>query len=252
MSDEQNQEEEFTSNDNLVLIGGESSGGKSASLRNIRNQEKWLYLNTESGKKLPFKNKFRSFTIIDPLQVIEAFDAVISGQVEAEGIVLDSLTFLMDQYESQYVIPATNTMAAWGNYQQFFKTIMQEKVAAVGIPVIIIAHVLPVYDEKAMDYKTGVPIKGALKNNGVEAYFSTVVHAVKVEIKELEKYGSDLLTITDEDRELGYKHVFQTRPTGKTVGSRIRSPMGMFSRSQSYMDNDAQLLIDHLQSYYAD
>ena len=209
-------------------------------------------MNTEAGKKLPFKNKFQSFKIIDPLQVIEAFDAVISEKIKAEGIIIDSLTFLMDQYESQYVLPASNTMAAWGNFQQFFKTLLQEKVAAVGIPVIFTAHVLPVYDEKSMEFKTSVPIKGALKNNGVEAYFSTVVHATKVDLKELESYGSKLLSISEDERELGYKHVFQTRPTKKTVGSRIRSPMGMFSRDQTFTDNDAQLLLDHLSEFYSD
>ena len=244
--------ENIEANDNLILIGGESAAGKSASLRNIRNQENWLYLNTEAGKKLPFKNKFQSFKIIDPLQVIEAFDAVISEKIKAEGIIIDSLTFLMDQYESQYVLPASNTMAAWGNFQQFFKTLLQEKVAAVGIPVIFTAHVLPVYDEKSMEFKTSVPIKGALKNNGVEAYFSTVVHATKVDLKELESYGSKLLSISEDERELGYKHVFQTRPTKKTVGSRIRSPMGMFSRDQTFTDNDAQLLLDHLSEFYSD
>ncbi|MNE86862.1 hypothetical protein D3C80_1839960 [compost metagenome] len=60
------------------------------------------------------------------------------------------------------------------------------------------------------------------------------------------------MIITDEDKELGYKHVFQTRPTKTTTGERIRSPMGMFSRDQTFMDNDAQLLLDHLNRYYAD
>lgn len=39
-------------NDQLILVSGFSGTGKSASLRNIRNQEKWLYLNTEAGKRL--------------------------------------------------------------------------------------------------------------------------------------------------------------------------------------------------------
>lgn len=77
-----------------------------------------------------------------------------------------------------------------------------------------------------------------------------MVYAKKVTIKELEKYGSDLLIITDEERELGYKHVFQTRPTKTTVGERIRSPMGLFSKEQTYMDNDVQMLLDHLNEYY--
>ncbi len=138
----------------------------------------------------------------------------------------------------------------WGAYQQFFKTIMQQKVPAFNKPTIIMAHTKAVLDEKSMDWKVSVPIKGALANNGVEAYFSTVVAAKKVSIKELESYGSKLLTITDEERELGYKHVFQTRPTKNTVGERIRSPMDMFDRSQTFIDNDCQLLLDHLNEFY--
>lgn len=36
-------------NDQLILVCGYSATGKSASLRNIKNQEKWLYFNTEAG-----------------------------------------------------------------------------------------------------------------------------------------------------------------------------------------------------------
>ena len=36
-------------NDLLVLIAGMSAAGKSASLRNIPNQENWFYMNTEAG-----------------------------------------------------------------------------------------------------------------------------------------------------------------------------------------------------------
>ena len=61
-------------NDQLSLVVGYSAAGKSASLRNIKNQEKWLYLNTEAGKRLPFRNKFQPFRITDPYQVHEAFD----------------------------------------------------------------------------------------------------------------------------------------------------------------------------------
>ena len=57
-------------NDQLVLICGTSASGKSASLRNIRNQERWLFMNTEAGKRLPFKNNFRSARVDDPMQVL--------------------------------------------------------------------------------------------------------------------------------------------------------------------------------------
>lgn len=237
-------------NDQLVLICGQSSTGKSASLMNLRNQEKWAYLNTEAGKRLPFRNKFINFRISDPYEVWNAFDEAIQAPDVVDGIIIDSLTFLMDMFETQYIIGQPNTQQAWGSYQQFFKTLMQQKVVQFGKPVIITAHTKDIYDEKSLSMKTHVPIKGALANNGVEAYFSTVVATKKVEIKELESYGSDLLHITDEDRDLGYKHVFQTRPTKSTVGERIRSPMGMFTKEQTYMDNCAQTLLDHLHRFY--
>jgi hypothetical protein len=236
--------------DQLVLIVGYSTQGKSASLRNIRNQERWVYLGTEAGKRLPFRNKFNRVTVTDPYEVIQYFDECIANKDDVDGIIIDSMTFLMDMFESQYVLGSANTMAGWQNYQQFFKQVMQEKVAQFGKPVIIIAHVKDELDEKNQEIKTCVPIKGALKNNGVEAYFTTVVAAKKVPIKELEKYGSSLLEITDEERELGYKHVFQTRITKGTTGERIRSPMGMFERAETYMDNDAQKLLDHLNEFY--
>lgn len=238
--------------DQLVLIVGYSTQGKSASLRNIRNQEGWIYLNTESGKRLPFKNNFNRITITDPYEVLSYMDECIENKDQVEGIIIDSMTFLMDMFETQYVLGSGDTMKGWSQYQQFFKQVMQQKVAAFGKPVIIIAHVKDELDEKNMEMKVSVPIKGALKNNGVEAYFTTVVAAKKIQIKELEKYGSKMLSITEEERELGYKHVFQTRITKGTTGERIRSPMGMFDKAETYIDNDAQLLLDHLHKFYAD
>lgn len=236
-------------NDQLVLVVGYSATGKSASLRNIRNQERWMHLNTEAGKRLPFRNKFQAYRIEDPLQVHEAFDFGTDNK-DVDGIILDSSTFLMDMYETQYVLNQHDTMKAWGNYAQFFKVLMQQKVTSFGKPVIVTAHLKDELDEKAMEMKTSVPIKGSLKNNGVESYFSCVVAAKKLSIKDLEPFSSKILTITDEERELGYKHVFQTRPTKATLGERLRSPMGLFSKEETYMDNCCQTLLDHLTAFY--
>lgn len=249
MSDET--EVPVVQNDQLVLISGKSGTGKSASLRNIRNQSRWLYLNTESGKRLPFKNSFDAKIITDPYQVHEGFDyATYQGASEYDGIIVDSLTFLMDMFETQYIIGSANTIQAWGAYAQFFKILMQQKVPLFGKPVIIIAHTLDNLNEKAMEIETSVPIKGALKNQGVEAYFSTVVSPKKMTLKDLEPYKSDLLHIEEDDTLLGYKHVIQTRLTKTTVGERIRSPMGLFTRDQTFIDSDAQLLLDHLKAFY--
>jgi len=117
---------ETTENSQLLLIAGFPSTGKSASLRNLPQQESWLYLNTESGKRLPFKNKFNTKVITDPLDVLDGFDWA-ANKADIHGIIIDSLTFLLDMYESTYVVNATNGMKAWSDYGQFFKTLMQSK-----------------------------------------------------------------------------------------------------------------------------
>jgi hypothetical protein len=238
-------------NDQLVLISGYSGTGKSASLRNIRNQPAWINLNCEAGKRLPFRNKFNNVRVSDPWEVHSYFDECIANKDKVDGIIVDSATFMMDMFETQHVLGASNTMQGWSNYAQFWKTLLQEKVTLFGKPTIFTAHVLDILDEKAMEMKTSVPVKGSLKNNGIEAYFSTNVAAKKMTIKDLAPYESDLLNITDEERALGYKHVFQTRITSKTTGERIRSPMGLFAVNETYIDNDAQLLLDHLEKFYA-
>ena len=237
-------------NEQLVLIAGESGTGKSASLQNLPNHNRVMYLNCEAGKRPPFKNQFKSFIITNPMVVFEAFDHA-KGNPDYDVIVVDTLTFLMDMFETQFVLSSANTMQAWGQYAQYFKQLMQDKVASSDKAVIFLAHTLSTLDEKAMEMKTQVPIKGALKNNGIEAYFSTVVATKKVSLKDLENYKSDLLTISETDLMLGYKHVFQTQLTKQTIGERIRSPMGMFTREQTYMNNDAGMLLSHLHDYYA-
>ena len=76
------------------------------------------------------------------------------------------------------------------------------------------------------------------------------MNAKKVPIIELEKYPSEYLNITEEERIQGFKHVFQTKVTAKTTAERIRGPIGMFKANEVYMDNDVQLLLDILHEYY--
>ncbi len=250
-------------NDNLILISGPSATGKSASLRNLRDPEGVLYANCESGKKLPFPNKFAKFTITDPYQVIEIFNHLAANdyvidhpqlgkKVKIHTVVIDSLTFLLDMFESVYIFNAHDGQRAWAAFQQFFKTLMQDKVASATCNVIFTAHTITDINKSEMVMETKVPVKGALKNNGIEAYFSCVVSSKKVPVKDLESYKNDMLDITEEDQALGFKYVFQTRLTKDTTHERIRSPMGMFSAAETFIDNDVQKLLDHLHSYYSE
>lgn len=97
-------------NDNLVLIGGGSGDGKSASLRNLPKPDGVMFLNCEAGKKLPFPSKFDSYTITDPYQVYEAFDHAAAHADKYHSIVIDTSTFLMDMFISCHIIGAKDTM----------------------------------------------------------------------------------------------------------------------------------------------
>ena len=236
-------------NDHLVLLCGKSATGKSASLMNMDNPEGVMYLNCEAGKKLPFKAKFKQFTITDPLQINEAFDAA-EGMPEVHTIVVDSLTYLLDMYESVYVLNSVNGMQAWGQFAQYFKVLMQQYVAKSTKNVIFIAHTADTLNEGEMVMETKVPVKGSLKNNGIESYFTIVLASKKVPLKTLKDYGSDLLNITPEEEALGFKYVFQTKLTKETVNERLRGPLGLFSTKETYMDNNAQLVLNRLKEYY--
>lgn len=236
-------------NDHLVLLCGKSAAGKSASLMGLEKPEGVMYLNCESGKKLPFRAKFKQYTITDPHQVFEAFDAA-EGMADIHTIVIDSLTYLMDMYESLYVLNSANTMKAWGDFSQYFKTLMQQKVASSSKNVIFTAHTSDTLNEGEMVMETKVPVKGSLKNNGIESYFSFVIASKKVPLKTLKEYGSPLLTITPEEEALGFKYVFQTKITRDSVNERLRGPLGLFDTKETFIDNNMQLVLNRLHEYY--
>lgn len=237
-------------NDHLVLLCGKSATGKSASLMGLKDPEGVLYLNCEAGKRLPFRAKFLQKTVTDPLQIQEAFDWAES-QPQIHTIVVDSLTYLLDMYESLYVLGSANTMQAWGQFAQYYKVLMQQYVARSTKKVIFTAHTSDTLNESEMVMETKVPVKGSLKNNGIESYFTVVIASKKVPLKTLKDYQSELLRITPEEEALGFKYVFQTKITKDSVNERLRGPLGLFDTKESFIDNNMQLVLDRLAEYYA-
>lgn len=239
----------MSQNDHLVLISGKSATGKSACLMDIAKPEGVIYLNCENNKKLPFRSKFTEFNITDPMQVYQAFQEAES-MPEIHTIVVDSLTYLMDLYESKYVLTSSNTMKAWGDYAQFYKRLMNDHVAKSTKNVIFTAHTADILNESDMALETKVKVKGSIMNQGVESYFSTVISTKKVTLKQLKNYESELLTITPEEEALGFKYVFQTQITKETVNESMRGPLKMWKTGETYIDNNIQLVIDRLHEYY--
>lgn len=234
-------------NRHIALIMGPPSHGKSASLRTLKNPERVVYLNTDR-KNLPFNSKFFNVDIHDPLDILNYLDEINSNP-DFDTIILDTLTFLMDMYETMYVVNATNTQTAWGNYGQFYKEVIN-KLLASNKAVIVLAHEKKVLNESEMIQETKVPVKGAVGHTGVEANFEVVMSAKKIPTKKLEYIGQTPLLQDEDDEDLGFHYVFQTKLDKNTVNEKMRSPMGLWKKEEKYINNSIQAVLDRLDEYY--
>ena len=233
----------------LVLIEGVSASGKSLSLSHLRNPEGVIYLNCEN-KRLPFKpGKLECYNITDPFQVYEGIEYADKTPA-VHTVVIDTLDFLMTMFETNIIKKAVNGQKAWGDYFTFFQELMQVRVANSTKQFIFLAHAFTTLDEEAMMKVTSVPVKGALKNLGVESYFTTVVMSKQVPLRIVDNYKNPLLTVSDDDKERGVKYVFQTRMTKESAGEKIRSPQDMWTKDETFIDNNIQHVLDRLAEYY--
>ncbi|AUR96426.1 hypothetical protein NVP1261O_56 [Vibrio phage 1.261.O._10N.286.51.A7] len=250
-----------------ILLVGESTGGKTHSLRKLRNV---LWLDAESMKEIPFRhdssNKVKNIT--DPKEALK-FLRTINAKPELQekysgGIVLDSFSFLMSKYETQYINAPTveDTRSAWGSYKQFILDIMDE-VSKLTIPFIATVHLTEnLKSNKANALQAA--IAGSIgKKEGLEAYFSTIVHAMPVDVEMLEdgdheKHAQGLLNISKRDKRKGVKYVYKLQHFGDdsdatTALIRMSEQVfedGIIDEDAQYMDNDITLLIERLHAFH--
>ena len=132
------------------------------------------------------------------------------------------------------------------------KVLMSQMVAKSTKNVIFLAHTANIYNEGELVTETMVKVKGSLMNNGIESFFGTVISTKKMPLSKLTEMVADspLFTVTEEEELVGFKYVFQTRLTKDTVNERIRSPMSMWSPKETYIDNNAQNVLERLREYY--
>jgi hypothetical protein len=237
-----------TSNKNIILIVGKPCTGKTASLRNLPNQDKIAYLNTDL-KELSYASKMQQLYINDPRDILFAIDEIEASSEINSGI-LDTLSFLMTQYETQYVNNSSNTQKAWGEYANFYKQFIH-KIKSGTKDYIIMSHAQDIMNESEMVVETKAFVKGSIGKLGVEADFSIVLGTRKVPVKLLKGMENDLLHITEEEIEDGYKYCFQTRVDKDTMGWTMRAPIGLWNRNEKFIDNDISQVLTKVKQYYA-
>lgn len=243
------QEKNMSGNKHIVLVMGPPNSGKSTSLMSMKNQDRMAYLNTDL-KVLPFASKFKSnIEVADAADIID-FIGQIEASDEVDGAVLDTITFLMAMYERQYVTGANDALSAWGSYGNFYRNFIHA-IKSGSKDYAIMAHEEVVHNEQTMSMESRVPIKGAVGKIGVEADFTTILSTKQVLISNLKGKENDLLHITDEEHEDGFKYVFCTRVTKESVGQKMRSAVGLWNRNELYIDNNLEQVFTRLREYYA-
>lgn len=252
-----------TSNKLTILIEGESGAGKSTAFSEIPEtlQKHVLFLNAE-GKELPFAHDFTEFKVTEPYQVHAAINRIIEGktfkhksgeEIHPKMVCLDSFTFLMDQFVAQHIRGHDDTRGQWGEYANFIRVFMLEKVAKLAIPFVATTHIEKKDDMETLEKTSRAAIQGSVgKGNGLESFFTTVVYAKQVRLKDLEEFLAEatMLTLTEDEKFDQKKHVFVTRAARQHSGDRIKSPRGMFSPKDLYMDNSIPKLVTHINKFY--
>ena len=231
-------------NKQMVAIVGGAASGKSASLRNIPNQNKWMYLNAEVNKPLPFTHNFKEVVATSAKQAVTSLKAAVKNP-KCEGIIIDTFTALLDMQEMSGKKSAEDGFAAWDQYRDFILTTFQDIVGICDKPLIVLCHTELTKDVKGRP-AIRIAVKGSLKDRGIESFFTNIVYADCVDIEDLEDFKNPHLSVTDDEEEDECKYVLQTRKTGTGVGLNVRQTMGLWDRKEAYIDNDIMIVLDKL------
>lgn len=206
-----------------VLIMGESGSGKSASLRNMKEEETFIIAAVD--KPLPFKNKYKkeiSHMVCDNYRkIIEKIWDINSNQKHIKSIIIDDFQYIM---ANEYMRRAKET--GYNKFTDLAKNTWDILQAIQNCRPDLTFFMLT-HSELTDDGKYRAKTIGKMLNEKVtlEGMFTIVLHAMILDGKY------KLLTQND--------------------GSHIaKSPIGMFQ--DEFIDNDLAFIKKSIDTYYAD
>jgi len=224
-------------NKKVILILGPSGSGKTYSIKNLINTvgSKVAYINMDGKTRLGFKGKSKIGKFItpgDPLEVNEGVRA-LEEDPNIEYIIIDTLSFYLDQIEQKHVIFEHDSQGAWGKtYAASIKDLLHFANNVSKKSWVFMSHTQE-GEVKNFVTPTKSYAKGAVGRLGVEAYFDTVLYT----------------NVFDDDKaEDGVGYRFQTRKTKESRGLSVKSPEGMFD-SVFTEDTDLLKVFDVIDKY---
>lgn len=234
----------------VVMICGEPNTGKSTSLRNLKEREKFAYLNCDN-KPLPIGGANAFLTNQDKIhnpQDLLSFYAQLESSDKCKGVILDSLTYMM-AVKLRRLEETETGFDIWNGYAQFYNQ-WNDAVKMSNKTHIIMAHTARELNEQAGQMESRITMSGAVGKRGAEADQTLIVTSKQMPIGKLEAYQNDNLVITDRERIRGMKYVFSVDLIKEFVGDRTRAPMGFWKDDEIIIDNDIQIVLDRFDEFY--
>ncbi len=224
-------------NKKVLLINGPSGTGKTYSIKKLINKvgSKVAYINLDGKTRLGFKGKSKIGKFIVPADPLEVNQGIreLEEDPEIEYIIVDTLSFYLDQIEQKHVIFEHDSQGAWGKvYAASAKDLLHFANNVSTKSWIFMSHTQE-GEIKNFVTPTKSYAKGAVGRLGVEAYFDIVLY-------------TDVFD--DDSTEDGVGYRFQTRKTKESRGLSVKSPEGMFP-SVFTPDNDIIEVFKLIEAY---
>ena len=224
-------------NKKCVLILGPSGTGKTYSIKKLINEqgEKVAYINLDGKTRLGFKGKSKIAKFITPGDPLEVNNGIRSIEEDPaiEYVIIDTLSFYLDQIEQKHVIFEHDSQGAWGKaYAASVKDLLHFANNVSTKSWIFMSHTQE-GELKNFVTPTKAYAKGAVGRLGVEAYFDTVLYTN---------------VFDDDNAEDGVGYRFQTRKTKESRGLSVKSPEGMFPNVYTE-NNDLIDVFAHIDDY---
>ena len=203
-------------NKKVVLVLGPSGSGKTYSLKQLidKHGEKMVYLNLDGKTRLGYKGKSKIAKFVVPADPLEVNPGVraMEQMPEIEYIVVDTLSFFLDQLEQKHVIFEHDSQGAWGKtYAAEVKSLLHFANNVSTKSWIFLSHTQE-GEVKNFVTPTKAYAKGAVGRLGVEAYFDTVLYTN---------------VFDDDSKKDGVGYRFQTKKTKESRGLSVKYPEGM-------------------------